>query len=168
MKWWYILVACMLFPLLAANKHPIYISKTEAHFKPQFERLEFSMEIFIDDLEEALEEKHGEVVEIGTEREKETTEDLVWDYVDTHFDIYVNGEEKSLVYFGREIPNNEIYSMYLYFVVEDVETIKSIEVKNTLLHEVIDEQRNFVFFDVYGEIEDMHCIKHDAIHRVEF
>ena len=168
MKWWAIFVVFLTIPLLSANKHPIYISKTEVHFRPNSERLEFSMQLFIDDLEDALEEEYDKSIEIGTNREEETTEALVWDYVQDHFEMTINGKEQALTYYGREITNDEIFSMYLYFTIEGVATIDELEVKNTLLHEVIDDQRNFVLINAYDDIKRLVFIKNDNLQQCTF
>ena len=62
-------------------------------------------------------------------------------YVNDHFDVYVNGQNKALTFTGSQV-NGE--SVWVYFEANGVSDISSLKIKNNLLLEAYPKQLNLV------------------------
>lgn len=99
------------------------------------------MKFFIDDLEAALENKHLESLELASREEHELASQYIESYVRQKFKIWINGEEKTYNYLGKEYENNEVF---FYLELENIDHIKAIQVQNSMLCEAFEDQQNFI------------------------
>lgn len=120
--------------------HKFYVSVNQIDFVPKKKALEITSRIFIDDIDLALEKKFGKKLYLGTSRESSESLDFLKKYFKEKFFIKVNGQQKEIFLLGKEEEDNVLIC---YFTVKDVDKITSIEIKNTVLMEIYDQQHIF-------------------------
>ena len=129
-----------LVSLTSMSMHKFYVSVNQIDFVPKKKALEITSRIFIDDLDLALEKKFKKKVYLATSRETSDAKELLQKYFNEKFFIKVNGQEKQINFLGKEVEENVLIC---YFNVKDVSKVTSLEVKNTILMEIYDQQHIF-------------------------
>jgi len=136
-----ILVLLILLPTLAFTTHKYYVSSTKIEYKKEARSLQITMRIFIDDLQETINTTYSKNLELALPNEPGEIDSLINNYVSKKFEIIINDEQKKYSYLGKEYNNDEIY---IYLEIENVEFIKAIEIKNSMLMELFPEQQNII------------------------
>ena len=127
--------------LTSFTLHKYYVSVTEISYNQKSEQLEISLKVFNDDWQNALDHRLGQPVYLGSKNEYSKLDSLVSAYLIDGFGIKVNEEKKVLHIIGSEIEGE---ATWIYMYVDGVKDVKSIEVRNKILTEMFDEQRNVV------------------------
>lgn len=120
--------------------HKFYVSVNQIDFVPKKKALEITSRIFIDDIDLALEKKFGKKLYLGTSKESSESLDFLKKYFKEKFFIKVNGQQKEIILLGKEVEDNVLIC---YFTVKEVDKITSIEIKDTVLMEIYDQQHIF-------------------------
>lgn len=141
-----LVIAMIILGSMAAGDHPVYLSKAEIDYDAKANRLEIALELFPDDLSEAISEQEGRVIEIGTEREDKAATTYIQKYLEEHLQFTVNGKDKAFRYLGREIEKNQLTSLWVYLEVPNIRRLKSLVLSNSILINYKEEQQNFVYF----------------------
>lgn len=138
--------------LTAMSAHRFYVGIYQVDFVPQKKRLEITTRIFMDDLNDALTKAYKKQTNIGDQ--KETLEDvtLMKKYLSDKFKIYLNGQLKIMNYHSHEQENNVIIC---YLTVKEVPKITKMEVENSILTELHDEQQNIIQFNNNGKKQNL-------------
>jgi len=131
----------LIMPMLALGVHKHYISLTKVDFIKEKEVIQVTMKFFIDDIELALENRHGEAMELTTKEENKMADKFLEGYIRQKFTVWVNEEEKAYSYLGKEYENNEVF---FYLELKNISDIKTIEVQNSMLFEEFEEQQNYI------------------------
>lgn len=131
----------MLFATLSSMAlHKFYVSVNQVEFVPKKKALEITSRIFIDDIDLALEKKYGKKLYLGTSKESSESLDFLKKYFKEKFSIKVNGQQKEIIFLGKEVEDNVLIC---YFTVKDIEKVTSLEIKDTILMEIYDQQHIF-------------------------
>ena len=129
-----------LVSLTSMSLHKFYVSVNQIDFVPKKKALEITSRIFIDDLDLALEKKFKKKVYLATSKETSDAKELLQKYFNEKFSIKVNGQQKQIHFLGKEVEENVLIC---YFNVKDVSKVSSLEVKNTILMELYEQQHIF-------------------------
>ena len=129
-----------LVSLTSMSLHKFYVSVNQIDFVPKKKALEITSRIFIDDLDLALEKKFKKKVYLATSKETLDAKELLQKYFNEKFSIKVNGQQKQIHFLGKEVEENVLIC---YFNVKDVSKVSSLEVKNTILMELYEQQHIF-------------------------
>ncbi len=86
-------------------------------------------------------------------------------YVNDHFDVYVNGQNKALTFTGSQV-NGE--SVWIYFEANGVSDISSLKIKNNLLLEAYPKQLNLVSIAYKGSQKNMTFMRGKEVNEVSF
>lgn len=141
----YLLCLLLVIPILALGVHKHYISLTKVDFIKEKKVIQVTMKFFIDDIELALENRHGEAMELTTKDENKMVDKFLEGYIRQKFKVWVNEEEKTYSYLGKEYENNEVF---FYLELENISDIKSIEIQNSMLFEEFEEQQNYIKLNI--------------------
>lgn len=142
MKLLRIVLIVILFPLLTAStSHKFYVSITKIEYAQEDESLQIISTIFIDDIEDALQERYRKDVSIATTKETEADALLMKQYILQKLNIEVNGEEVKLNFLGTEY---DVDVVKAYIEVEGITSFESIQVENKVLLDMFDEQQNII------------------------
>ncbi len=124
----------------AEDEHKYYFSRTEIHQNAVSRAMEITVSIFTDDLEKALQDQ-GEPLRLGDPRERNDVGFLVDDYFRSRFTVQLDGRPIQLTYLGKEVEHD---ITYCYLEGVNIPSGQLMEIKNTLLHELFEDQLNRV------------------------
>lgn len=130
------------------NKHPFYISVTEVNHNAKDKTLEISCKVFADDLEKTLKTNYKTELDITAEKDKARLDKLISDYFEKHLALVVDGKPAKLNYIGYE---NDKESEYCYFQIDNVPSVKKIDITNSIFHDFTADQINIMHVTVNGK-----------------
>ena len=130
------------------GRHPYYISVVEINHNPTDKTLEISCKIFTNDFETTLEKNYKTKVDLVNPPDKPAMDKLVSDYIKKHLSIKADSKATNLSYVGFEKEDEAVYS---YFQVDNVPSVKKIDVTNSILHDFSDQQINIIHCVVGGK-----------------
>src|SRR6266511_1262639 len=119
--------------------HPFYISVVEINHNAADKTLEISCKIFTNDFETTLEKNYKSKVDLSNPKDKPEVGKWISDYIKKHLSIKADSKNVNFSYLGFEKEEEATYS---YFQVDDVASIKKIDVTNSILHDFSDQQIN--------------------------
>jgi len=132
----------MVFPvLMAASAHKFYVSITTIEYAPKEQSLQLISKIFLDDIEDALEERYGRKFYFNSKKETAADAEVLKDYVLQKLRINVNGAPAKFDYLGTDY---DIDVVKIFIEIPKVKSFKSIEVENLILLDMFDEQQNII------------------------
>lgn len=144
----FIMLIALLFLFSGAAHHPVYVSVTEIEHNAKENSLEISCKIFTSDLEAVLRKSNKIKVDLLAPSDKKAMETLVSNYIQQHLKISVNEKPLQLSFVGYEQNEETIQS---YFQIDNVKSIKSMEVQNNILYEYKSEQISIIHVIVDGK-----------------
>lgn len=164
-KYTKLIVLLMMVLTSGFTMHKYYMSLTQIDHNKEVGSLEITIKLFTDDFEKAIEQGTTEKLHLGTDKESVKADDLIKKYLNKHFTLKVNGIPMTYSYVGKEV---DIEVAWVYLEVKNVKTINSITVTNSLMTEVIPEQKNVVKLNVNGNYSSHVMSKSDSEKKFEF
>jgi hypothetical protein len=136
-------------PLPAAKAvHPFYVSVTEVTQNKGEGTLEISCKFFADDFEETLRNVYKTKLDINNDKERAAFDRLIPDYISKRLALVADGKPLKLSYVGYE---KEKESVFCYFEVAGLPSVKALQASNSLLHDFKTEQINIMHISVNGK-----------------
>lgn len=129
-------------------KHPLHVSNTEINYNQKEKTLEISCKIFSDDFESVLYKNYKQKIDLTNPKMKESMDILVKKYLSNHLQVKANDKICKLNYIGYEIDQE---ATNIYFEVENITAVKSLEVSSTILYDLFDDQMS-IFHLVKGNV----------------
>ena len=140
-----------LTPLLAfTSVHKFYVSVTNITYSKKDASVRIISRIFIDDLEETLQERYDFEAGLATENESEESDTYLEKYIRAKFAVEVNGKNASYSIIGREY-DNDVVVCYIEVPNIDLAETESILIENEILIDMFAEQQNILHFDMAGK-----------------
>ncbi|WP_131536182.1 DUF6702 family protein [Pedobacter nototheniae] len=130
-----------LSSIIKEKKHPLHVSTTEVNFNAKDKSLEISCRIFTDDFESILAKLYKQKTDLSKPEMKTAMDELVKKYLTSHLQIKANGKIAVLNYIGFEIDHE---ATNIYLEVEKIPSVKSIEIDNTILYDLFNDQMSIV------------------------
>lgn len=130
--------------------HPFYVSKIEINHNTKDKSLELSIRVFTDDLEATLQKFGNTKIDLSKKEQTAVYDKLIKDYIYKNLQLMVDKRSVSLEYVGYEI-NKE--STWLYFEVDNVPTLKELQINCSLLYDYKTEQMNIIQVKANGKDE---------------
>lgn len=134
-------MVCLLAISVLAKRHPLHVTTVEVNFDPKDRALEVSCKIFSDDFEKILAKLYKQKIDLGDAKIKTKMNDLVKKYFATHLKLKHNGAPSKINFVGFE-QDHEATNVYLE--VKNVTLLKSIEVSNSLLYDLYNDQMSII------------------------
>jgi hypothetical protein len=119
------------------EKHPFHVTVTEINHNAADKTLEISCKVFVDDFEKILTQNYKTKVDLINPPDKAKMDSLVKKYVFSHLSLKVNGKPVVMQYVGFE---NESEAAYSYIEVDNVPVMTKLEITNSLLYDMFDDQ----------------------------
>ncbi|RBQ05828.1 DUF6702 family protein [Pedobacter miscanthi] len=141
LKYILLLLSCAFLTVKAGTKHPLHVSTTEVNFNAKDKTLEVSCRIFSDDFEAILARLYKQKTDLSNPNMKTAMDELVKKYLLSHLQLKANGKAVALSYVGFEIDHE---ATNIYLEVEKITAIKSVEVNDTILYDMFDDQMSIV------------------------
>ena len=141
LKYSFLLLCLAFFSVGAGIKHPLHVSTTEVNFNAKDKTLEVSCKIFSDDFEAILAKLYKQKTDLSNPNMKSAMDELVKKYLLSHLQLKANGKAVAMNYIGFEIDHE---ATNIYLEVEKVAAIKSVEVNDSILYDMFDDQMSIV------------------------
>ncbi len=106
--------------------------------------------IFIDDLEQVLEERYGIQAKLATDEESKIADEYIKKYFNTKFAITLDNKNVNYSFLGKQY-DNDVVICYLELADVDLADVKSITVQNEILTDLFEEQQNIVHVKWKGQ-----------------
>lgn len=159
------MVVNIFFFLYISLLHPLHLSVVDVHHNTQNRSLEITQRIFADDLEDALRQFTGGKVDVLNPPDPEQLKKIIGDYTLKNFSLYLNDKAARLNYLGYE---QEEDAIWVYFEVSKVADFRSIEVTNTVLFEMFDDQTNLINIKKDGKIRSLKLDPDQELGRINY
>ena len=121
--------------------HKFYVSVTQVDYIQERGELQITSRIFIDDLEKLLRERYEENITLAGENEPIAVDAYIEKYLSQKISFTINGEEKAFKFLGKEYEDD---IALCYMEISGISSINSIEITNTVLFELFEEQQNII------------------------
>jgi len=131
------------FSVSVEKAHQFHVSKCSIEYSAKDKALQITMQVFIDDLEAALEEQGAKDLFLGTEKESEKADEYIQKYLEQKFNLTINQKEKAATYLGKEI-SEDLSALWFYLEVPKVKSIKEMTIFNAILMDIYDDQKNII------------------------
>ncbi|MDC8006062.1 hypothetical protein POV27_18565 [Aureisphaera galaxeae] len=142
MKFFRIAIIALCIPVLASfTAHKFYVSITKIEFAEEEQTLQIISKIFIDDIEDVLQERYDKTLVLGAESEQPKDVLLMNKYVLQKFDVQVNGVPMKYEILGHEYEND---ILKVYIEIQQVSELNSIMIENKILMDKFEEQQNII------------------------
>ncbi|HET6995937.1 MAG TPA: DUF6702 family protein [Chitinophagaceae bacterium] len=127
--------------------HPFHVSTTEINHNGAEKTLEISCKIFVDDFESCLSKQYHTKTDLSAGSMKAAMDSLVKKYLLSHLLVKADGKAVVLNYLGFE---KEDVAANIYLEVENVNSVKKVEVTDSILQDLYDDQINIIHVVVGG------------------
>ena len=129
--------------IISSTSHKFYVSTTNVEYVKEKQTVQIITKIFIEDLEQVLQARYNASIHLDSDKETELDIEYLKKYVLQKMKFAINGNPVTLTYIGKEY---DIDILNIYFEVEGVSEIKSIEIENKVLFDMFPEQQNIIHF----------------------
>ena len=137
-----------LFEIAPVHAHVFYVSITRVKWNVDESRLDVSVRIFTDDLEEAIVAAGGPRLHLWTDQARKDRERQVAAYLASRLTFRINGEERQWSYTSME---DALDATTCFLQIANVNFVETVEVKNRILIDLFDTQANIMRFEVVDE-----------------
>ena len=158
-----IIVANLL--LVSFIDHPFHVSVCEIEYDEKTRALQITQKIFLDDLELGLREFSGESFDITDKASADKVNRLLESYYPEKMQVLVNEKVRPFRYLGFEIEED---AMWCYLEIEKVRNLKSLEVTNTILFEIFEDQSTILHIQKSGKIRSFRLSNDETSARLAF
>ena len=150
---------------VAFSNHKYYMSLMQIDYVQEQQALQVTVRIFVDDLQTALNAVGTAAVEIATDREPLEIEKRYRAYLNEQLSFEVNNRKKKFVYLGKEYEENQVV---FYLEIQEIDSLQSLRIKNTLLTHALREQKNIVKTKAYGKNKSVVLTKNKSKSLIYF
>jgi hypothetical protein len=141
MKFKKIFLLFLIIPLLSFSAHKYYLSLTQIKFKEETQSIQIIINVFMDDIETALNKENNIDLQLTTKKELKNNDVYFEKYLKNKLQFKINTIAKGFKYIGKEYDGDLVY---FYLEIEDISKVSSIEISNKILLNHFPEQQNLV------------------------
>ena len=137
-----IAILFLLFTL-AFSSHKYYLSLTQIEYNKDQDSLEVIINVFMDDIEFAINKEYSVDLRLTTKQELEDVDSYFQKYLRKNLRFLVNKELVNYNFIGKEYEGDLVY---FYLEVNVSDSPVSLEVYNTILVTYFEQQQNIIKF----------------------
>lgn len=142
-----------ILPLFAFSSiHKYYVSLSDIQYNAKNKSVEIIMNVFIDDIEEALNKDFNIDAQISNLNEVANINGYFKEYLEKNFKITINSEAKTYNFLGKEYDGDTVY---FYLEIENILDIKTINITNTVLVNHFSKQENLIKVKVGSKMKSL-------------
>jgi hypothetical protein len=123
------------------DAHEFHLSKSTINYNTKDQTLQITMNMFIDDLELALQPTAGDTLRLCTRKERVDAEDSIHTYILEHLKIEINGKIVTPEFLGKE-QSDDLAAVWCYLEVVDIPLFSEMNLTNNIMIELFDDQKN--------------------------
>lgn len=135
----------IIIPLLAFSTHKYYLSLTQIKFKEESKAVQIIINVFMDDIEIALNKDYDIDLQLTTKKELKNNDVYFERYLKNKLQLKINALKKEFTYIGKEYDGDLVY---FYLEIENITNVTSIEVTNKILLTHFPKQENLIKSEV--------------------
>lgn len=136
-----LLFLLITIPALSFTAHKYYLSLTQIKFKKEAKSLQIITNVFMDDIELALNKDYNIDLQLTTKRELKNNDVYFEKYLKEKLQFKIDNNLKDFNYIGKEY---EADLVLFYLEIENIESVKTIEVINKILIKHFPDQQNLI------------------------
>lgn len=136
--------AFILFTLLGLSGfgvHKYYLSLTQIKFKEEQKSVQIIINVFMDDIELALNKDYNINLQLTTKNELKDNDTYFEKYLNEKLQFKINSEAKKFNYLGKEYDGDLVF---FYLEIENINSVENIEVTNKILTFHFPTQQNLI------------------------
>ena len=154
-----LVIASLSLSLMAfTGWHKFYVSVTNVEYAAKEESLQIISRIFIDDLENALHTRYDFKADLATPEEAAKADQYIERYFNSKFTVFINEMEREYTFLGKRY-DNDLVICYLEVTGIPESELKSVGIRNEILTDLFEEQKNLVHIKVLGKKKSYVLIK---------
>tara|TARA_B110000046_G_C13022747_1_gene412126 strand:+ start:4148 stop:4645 length:498 start_codon:yes stop_codon:yes gene_type:complete len=134
-----IFLLLFILPLLSFSAHKYYLSLTQVTFKPASKSLQVIINVFMDDIETALNKDYRIDLQLTTKNELIDNDVYFKKYLKEKLHFKVDNIAKEFTYLGKEYDADLIY---FYLEIENINQLKTLKITNNILTKHFPQQQN--------------------------
>ena len=132
----------VILPLLAfSSMHKYYVSITKINYVKEEQSFQVTTRIFIDDFEKLLRARYDETLILNSGQTEEQIDVYIKTYLRMKLQIKINDNKQVLNFIGKAYEDDEVVC---YLEIENVAEVNQFEVKNEVLFDLFQQQKNIV------------------------
>lgn len=162
-------MAAALFFLISnhpsPNYHPFYVSVTEINHNSKEKILEISCKIFTDDFEKTLSSYANTKIDLSDPKTKTISDRAIAGYITKHLQLKIDGKPVMFQFIGSEKEEEATWS---YFQINDISSVKKIDITNDLLYDMYDGETNIMHVMANGKKQSIKLSKPEMQAELEF
>lgn len=135
------LLLLLIIPLLAFSAHKYYLSLTQIEYNQNAKSLEIIINVFMDDIETALNQDYNLDLQLNTNKELKESDTYFANYLKEKLQFSINNKSLQFNYLGKEYDADLVY---FYLEIKEIEYFTSLEINNKILTQHFLEQQNVV------------------------
>ncbi|WP_298902324.1 DUF6702 family protein [uncultured Psychroserpens sp.] len=155
----------VIFPVVMLTAHKYYVSVTQMSYVKEKKSVQIISRIDIADLELTLQERYDKNIKMTTIDEKPMVDDYVKKYLNQKIEIKINTQDVAFEYIGKEYDNDVVVC---YLEIENVDSIATIEISNTVLFDLFPKQKNVVKTKINSEVNNLIFTSEDRNQYLNF
>ena len=137
----------LFLPLVAFSTHKYYLSLTQINFKSESQSIQIILNVFMDDIEVALNADYEIDLQLTTAKELKDNDVFFEKYLKKKLQFKVNDRLEEYTYIGKEYDGELVY---FYLEIENIQKVHQIEVSNKILLKHFPKQENLIKSKVGG------------------
>jgi hypothetical protein len=127
--------------------HPLHIATVEIEHNATDKTLEITCKTFWDDFQTVLGKLNKTTVDLSSDKDKENKNKWIFNYLNAHLQITIDGKTVPLSFVGFEKEDVVIYS---YMQVDNIASVKKVSIVNSIMHDMFDDQTEIIHVIVNG------------------
>ena len=142
----------LIVPLLSFSTHKYYLSLTQIEYKSEARSLQIIVNVFMDDIEIALNEKYQINLQLTSKEELKNNNIYFHTYLKEKLHLKINDISREFNYLGKEYDGDLVY---FYLEIENINDINTLEVVNTLLISNFPKQENLLKTKIHNKHQSL-------------
>lgn len=131
----------LTIPLFSFSSHKYYLSLTEINFNKETKAVQVIINVFMDDIELALNKDFGIDLQLTTKKELKNNGIYFKKYLHKKLEFTINNKIQNFNYIGKEYEGDFVF---FYLEIENVENVKTLSVSNKVLTDHFPKQQNLI------------------------
>jgi hypothetical protein len=142
----------LIIPVILSMAHKYYVSVTQIAFIKEKKSVQIISRIDVDDFEFTLRERYDKNIDLTTIDENPIVDDYIQRYLKQKLEIKINTKEVDFNFIGKDYDNDQIVC---YLEIENIASISTIEISNTLLFDLFQEQKNIIKLKINDQVNNL-------------
>lgn len=138
-----------LFTLFSfTSVHKYYVSITQIEYVKDKQSLQIISRIFVDDFEKLLRTRYDKTITLNDGEDETKIDSYIKKYLLDKIEIEINDQIKVISFIGKKYDDD---IMHCYLEIENIPSIKSLQIQNKVFYDVFDDQKNIVRTKINGK-----------------